>query len=460
MLRVPLPQSSIEPVRGLTPPLNAEYAPAPLDSVSLFNGVLKFDHEFAVVSDAEIEWVVQELSDMLGPYLSDLEVLLPEEAAELLVEETASGIPYSHLYGTRKGDVLKKVPAQRLWMDFLEYDQVISCTLKDELRPVGKDSRLFRPANVACILAGIMLFEDMNMKLAKARRETPYKIGVATPGLEMVNFWRDCLRFSSCVVSADGSQWDAHFQPWMVRVCCEFRCKYLPLTTPYVADVHGAVHRYYSQMYYGWTRVDGQLIRLVGNPSGHFNTASDNTLALIASYLLVARRLHIPKRDIWLACYGDDSIFSTRNLRFSGRSVREEMVTLGVWLETIGDEYTPRDSLVFIGTHPVMSEYGWVFSYDPEKLAASMWWRKKKASDLDYVRKLVALCVLCRFSPHYKLLWEWTTKLVSAKWPAYITELQFGAPNKCVDLYLNLECLREGWETVLSEVARSDWRCS
>lgn len=446
MVSSPLARTALREVASIVPPFRGPYSPAPLDETSLWNGVLKFDHGQACVSDEEKQWVLEELVEIFRPYAHGSQLTTPEDATQQLVSDTASGLPYCQYIGPKKQDVMKVMTGAQLWEDFVSYDQVINCTLKDELRAVGKDARLFRPVNVASIIAGICLFYDMNERLASSRRDTPYKIGIATPGMEMTAFWRQFFAFGGLRGCGDGSQWDARFPVWLVEVVCAFRKHFLPAEDPALGNVHDAVQRYYEQMYLGWSRVDGQLVRLIGNPSGHFNTASDNTLALIAVFRLIAKRLGVRWCDLLVSCYGDDSIWASKDPLFNAANIRTEGEKLGVFIETLGNVFTPDTDLVFIGTHPFVTQEGLVYSYDFQKLSASLWWRDKKGTDLDYVHKIISLSSLCRFHPSYWDLWAWVEDTVTTHWPQWVGELRFGRPGQVKALYLGFEDTQMGQE--------------
>lgn len=434
-----LPVSVYKRITDIEIPFTGSVGPAPLDNDSLFNGVLKFEHQQIYLADEEIEWVCNRILQDMRPVIYKQRYYTVEEAAEMLEPKTASGIPYSSFSGSRKGDTLKVLTPLELWNDFLTYDQVHTVTLKDEMREPGKDARLFRPSNIASVLAGIVLFGHQNEQFCAARHHSPYKVGISAPGPEMVKLWSDHRSFSSKHIPCDGEHWDTKFPVWGVAVVKRVRKALMDEFSGIYPGVnmHSLVDRYYDQMYLGWSRVDGLLMRLIGNPSGQFNTSSDNTLLNMAVNYLLQRRLKVAEHDVLFSVYGDDLLISTQDSHLTPLRLREEAAKLGVYFATFGDNFSKYGECSFIGTFPV-GEKG-LYTYSSSKLLGSLHFRKKGATDYDYVRKMVSICFLLRFSPVYDQVYQFVKTVIHEKYPSYIIELKYCGPEFAEKCYL-------GWE--------------
>lgn len=381
--------------------------------------------------------MIDRLAETYGPWLHGSGLTSTTDISEYIEMETSAGKPYTSVFGTRKLDVLRRVSVGDLLNDFAHFDQVISSTLKDELRPRGSDARLFRPANIACICEGVALFAEQNERLAESRHESACKLGIQTPGPEMMAFWANIDRLRKegyRAFAGDGAAWDANFQLWQVYVVRELRKRFLP------KDLHDRVDRYYGQMYLGWTAFDGGLIRLIGNPSGHYNTSSDNCLAQEASWLLTLRGIRALAAPLSLSVYGDDSVFLIRDPFIKSVDLIDGFKSLGNYLELAGDEVsTPYDAVVFIGTHRSSNEHGTGFSYDAQALTASLRWTERGRSDQDYVRKLVAITMLLYYNPMFYDVRNWVICTVQQNWPHLLGELRHCTPERCAQIYNGFE---------------------
>lgn len=367
----------------LLPPSTLE--PALMSRDSLFNGVLKFDHPQAAMSLDDYAFCLQSLEDTFGLIISS-DVVPLDQIADLVVSDSASGFPYSSTVGSTKGQVLSKLTTQELYRDFKCFTQVISSTLKVELRKPGKEARLFRPAPVSSIVAGLHLFYYQNESLLAKWNITPLCLGFSSPGTDLSAIWSKLFHFGGQYLSIDGAQWDAHFPLALAQVIRDFRIRHLP---PSEAP---AVIRYYNQMYNGYTIVEGTPFQLAGNPSGHYNTAVDNSLAEFLMVQLILRKLEVhPSKVLFYVC-GDDLVVATRDERLTPVAMSNVALDYGVFYEFLdGDEFSHFFNLVFVGTHPLITADGLRYSYDATKQLSSLHYTSSKLSMLDLFSKCVSI---------------------------------------------------------------------
>lgn len=427
-----LPTSVIEKV-SFEVPFSCTYVRAPLTEVSLFNGILKYDHPQVFVSEEEFFWVQNQLDFMFGGLLAGCHDIPYDEAAEQLVDTTSSGVPYTSFAGSSKGEVLKRLGVDGLVSD-LRYLQLLNCTLKDELRPVGKDARLFRPANVASVLEGIALFSDQNERLMSSRYDTPFQIGVSSPGADMSQLWGTILGFSDMWLVADVNAMDARFPVWLIETVRLFRRRYFESD-----EVRERIDRYYREVYYGYTKVDVTLVQLIGNASGQFNTAHDNTIAMIAAFLLACRRTDKMVSLAEVRLYGDDVLMAVRDPTMTHSWLRESFEPLGIYLETPVNDYATWEQLSFIGTRPLVPD-GRYYHYDTEKLLSALhYWKHKKPID-NYISKVCAVCLLCAFDQSViRPLRAWATDLISIKFPEFARYLPLTTEAFALRVYFGYE---------------------
>lgn len=381
----PLPVNDILPhglFVDLLPPPTTE--PAVMDDIALFNGLLKFDHPQAAITFQDYDFLMQCLEDTF-PFVDSR--LVPLEAvSQYIVDDSASGFPYASTLGSTKGQILAKFSAEQLLHDFMSYSQVLSSTLKVELRPFGKQARLFRPSPVSSQVAGIHLFQYQNDSLQNIFQATPIALGFSSPGLDVSSLWQRLKEFGGSYISLDGSQWDAHFPLFMAQIIRDFRKRHLP------SLCHSMVDHYYNEMYCGFTIVKGTPMRIYGNPSGHFNTSTDNSLCEFLMMRLMMHKLHVhPSSTLFFVC-GDDLVAATHDPRLTPDNMSAVAVKYGVYYEFLnGSSYSAFDDLVFVGTHPLQTRDGLRYSYDVTKQLSSLHYTTSKASDLDILSKIVSI---------------------------------------------------------------------
>jgi len=374
-----------------------KYGPAPLDFDSFQNGILKFDHPHYTISLSDQYFLLDKLIAIFFPFCFHSRVLEDGEIEDKIVRRASSSYPWSQFCAPTKGEVIDLVGVKTLLQDFYTIIPLHSACCKDELRVDGKDARLYRPAGMSLNLMGVKLFYDFNERLVESRKMTPYSIGYSTPGVEMRYMWQDFWNFGGDMLSADGKQWDAHFPLWAVSVIIAFRKRFLPVS------VWDEIERYYQFAYAGFTNCAGNIVRLIGNPSGHFCTATDNTLLSLMNMWLCMKNCNVSSQDVMFKACGDDLTVSVRGGKMTAESIVEDSASRGVFLEFIASK-TPFFECVFVGTHPVhVPKQLMGYTYRTSILAA-FGYRYKDETDLLYVQKCCSICALFYFSPFYEVI--------------------------------------------------------
>jgi hypothetical protein len=395
----PLPKSKIVKQQFVDIDFTSPYVPAPIDDVSLVNGVLKFDHSQCLLDQGQISYLIARFEETFAPVLSLKETLTPEQAVERINLTSASGWPYSGLYGPTKGDAIEKLGIDVLHENFQQYTPLSTSTLKVELRLAGKDSRLFRMSDVATVLKGQELFGLQNDRLIAHPMVNHIATGFPTPGPILCNIWTVLARSEKRgfkFLSGDGSQWDAHFPLAFAQVICECRKRFLP------EHVHEDIDRYYSSMYNGYTVVAGLPYHLIGNPSGHINTSTDNSLLQLMLIWLFQRQFDIRDCDCLYWVCGDDLIVGSSNEAFTGNRYNEFCNTFGVYMEFLSETTTPFDELLFIGSHPVRDGSAIIkYCYDEVRQMSVLCYTRKGLLVHDYLSACASIATNTFYSSTY-----------------------------------------------------------
>lgn len=365
------------------------YARAPLDFKSLSNGIAKFEHLQVSGTSEEAEFALAVL-DFLFPLLCMHSSLASDEEVTSLIREKsekAAGDPWRVRGVHNKGQALDKFGLEEIERCYREFTPVISSTLKDELRPVGKDARLFRPQDVGSYVEGARLFHHQNLHITETHR-SPVFCKFVVPGQDIPMMFNSLKRFGGDGFAADGSQWDAHFPLFVAAIIAAFRIKQgLPAER---------VERYYSYMYAGYTLCADEVLQLIGQPSGHFNTSVDNSLGHIVLMAIHAHRCNMTVDDFvssvkFYSC-GDDLIWSTRTLDFWPLRIQETYNSFEVYLEFQSLLPLPVEELIFVGvksaTKMVLQREIKLFTLVSPRSFASLHIHKRKTA----VSPLLKLC--------------------------------------------------------------------
>lgn len=370
-------------------------APAPLDNISVLNGVSKFIHPQALLTPEQETYCLSYLNQWFPDLGRFCTVATDEEVLQNVFDhkEKAAGFPWNSRGMALKGNVLDKVGLKQIEDHYREFSSVISCTLKDEMRDVGKDARLFRPQDVSSYIEGCRLFLHMNHYLTIAHR-SPIFNRYVSPGQDIPRIYQKLQRdFPNSCFGADGSQWDAHYPTCVANIVRAFRRQFLPPER---------VDRYYAQMYCGYTNVLGNLMALEGNPSGHFNTSTDNSLCHMILIALCFFDMGIPYDQIdhyiTYFCCGDDLLYGTEDARLYPEELWKRYRSYGVTLEFEFLEPKPAYALQFVGMTPKWKELRGsqrlLYHMRPKKAHASASCTVKNRTPLDNLAKLASICQL------------------------------------------------------------------
>lgn len=365
------------------------YHAAPLDMVSMVNGVLKFEHSFGCMNRSEYFLVKQWLCYMYGGVIAG-EMWSVQRAVDELDKDKACGCPYNLLYGSLKGDVLENMSGQDLLDDFAAYSQLTVATLKDELREMSKDARVFVPANICMVTAGNFLFGGQNLRIQLSHNDGPIKIGLSTPGVEAYELWNGMYHLSGRCIQADGAQNDAHFAPIIACLIRDFRKEFLP------KEYHKWVDLYYDMTYNILCNVRGCLLNFYGQPSGQTNTSMDNSLATLILCMLHAIRRGMTYQDfscIFFAIMGDDLMLRDPFGVFTPEGMNETWNSVGMFIE-IPAQFEEFWDMTFIGMHPVRRDDKILYSYNSDRMMASMNFARRNASPEMRLQKLISLAHL------------------------------------------------------------------
>lgn len=368
------------------------YCISPLDMTSMLNGMLKFDHSYRTISFKEyfamLDWV-----DALYGAVVDVPMWTEQQAIEAMDESKAAGYPYSHIFGPFKGMTIKNLSFDDLLQHFVAYAQIFVATLKDEERVEGKDARLFTPANVCMVAVGNFLFGAQNEAIMNWHPKGAIQIGLPTPGSGAYHLWRE-LRGEGLKGQSDGARNDANFSPVLAMCIRDFRKRHLP------ERFHKLVDLYYDMAYHMLVSYRGAVVYQIGLPTGHTNTATDNSLC----YLMLSC-LHCYMSGLSLSQFvqivlyimGDDMVWSDPHHVMIPSVMQDVWNRVGMYLESPSDSEQYED-LTFCGMHPVKRRvFGhdyWLYSYNVPRLIASLNLVKKSMTPSERLHKMVSIASL------------------------------------------------------------------
>lgn len=371
-----------------------EYVVAPTDIVSLEKSLLKWRHPQGYVTVDEFERLVTWMDHEFGGYIKQFEVPTLKELATILDGKKSAGYPYNDIYGPFKSQTLAALSLGELISDFVNYDQIVEATRKDEVRLKGKSFRVILGSPVSCIAAGALLFHKQNESLVEARFNTASAVGISTPGGEAYMLWHGAAHRRAAYRQSDGAANDSHFSTILAQVLCEFRKLHMP------KKYHPLVERYYKVVFNFRASFLGQLQPLQGMQTGQFNTLIDNSLGNIAVRMLAVIRdggSYEDFRALGLKMMGDDAIECGVGYKLPLNILDDTHTSLFMYVEVPRDEEKFLD-LKFIGMHPVIRSYkgkDWLmYSYDAERILTSINYVKKNMSYGERFAKLVGLAGL------------------------------------------------------------------
>lgn len=376
--------------------VTCEYAPAPLNRISLINGTLKYDHLIKAPSVDVCSRAFKTLDYYYGVICrSEDQPLSYEQAVVYLQLDTSSGWPWKMTTGTTKLEVLSRVPLDQLVQYYQTYSTLFVASEKDEIRPMGKDARLYRPAPIDHVLEAISIFYHSTMRFNSLHSVPghPSSVGQSTPGPALTAFYAEARRWRFCY-SIDGSSHDANFLAFIAEIICQWYCSKYPHMESRICD-------YFARTYFGYTLVGSSVYPLVGQVSGHWRTTIDNCMH---STILVDLVMHSQKfklSEYSFRVEGDDIfIMTSRPLDIS--QACDLLGSFGYYWEVMPVN-TPFEQLQFKGTHASGDYYTY-----RDDLVQSLWYWDCVAEH--YVDKIVSLHLCLYYSPwrehlrrHYQL---------------------------------------------------------
>lgn len=389
---LPLPRSKY--------PANAEFegfAPAPLDEVSLWNGLGRFLHPQCTITPEESLFALSFLEALFPLLGRNSSMLNDQEILNVCFDpdhySKTAGYPWFTMGAPTKGDALEKFGLEQIKEYYQNYTSVLGSTLKPEIRAVGKDARLFRPQDVSSFVEGATLFYHQNQYLMNLLHSSPIHCKFRTPGPDITRTYEDLYAFCGSCYSADGSAWDANFSLAVAALIGTFRSVNLDAER---------VNRYYSQMYNGYTNIGGNLFQIAAQPSGHYNTSVDNSLGHCICFAIHAYRNGVTLKEllhnVLFYCCGDDLIWSDRTGTFTPVCLSETYASLGIYLEF--DALEPRCvyDLPFVGVEfhdrNIRGQTCKMYAIRSSKAKATFNLRKTKNDDLLELMKYTSLCQL------------------------------------------------------------------
>jgi hypothetical protein len=286
--------------------------------------------------EQELKWAKDALRHVFGTYMYSTPISY-DEAIDKMDKTRSPGFPWNLYYLTKEQTIREE---SALLRDIVEQVQKTgSCVFtfrgvvyrhvywqsspKGEMRVMDKlihpdgskrKCRTFMCADIVMHICMMMLFSEMNDQLLNAHSETWSKVGFS-PFYGGFNLLSNYLlgKGSKLFDCYDVAHMEASLNEWMLLIIYELRGDFL------LQDCSTAMLFHFVRMNVIWSYVidpDGWLCLMFGkNPSGSFNTLSDNTLALILVLFYVLARKSRSYEDLLIkidehrcACVGDDSV--------------------------------------------------------------------------------------------------------------------------------------------------------
>lgn len=413
---------------------NGEFVPACLDEEAFWIGFNKFDHPWVVLTDMrEYKFYRDSLERFRSSFNGEL--LSKSETIREIDLDKSCGYPWDQKFGPTKLDALSgacgipkdelriiirdpsnhrhKEVCEFLFDYFLDYymthDSIFSTTLKDEIRPDGKEARFFTPAPLEMVIVGNWLFANSIESVVKAADElsSPITVGLTMPGVGSESVWQTLSRAEekgARIHDFDGSAWDANCNMSLLMAIRDFRISLNPEAAFLISD-------YYNRAYCRFCRLyTGEVVIMHGMPSGHTLTSVDNSLV----HACVMKSFD---DDVAFYCNGDDLIVSM----FCANRVSEIVASyarLGMYLETSTFDDKKLLDCSYLGMYPLRKRDNGVIEYAvrPKKLISSFQWSVVGRRPVDIMAKNVSLCSFLYGTEYYHVFREriinWTHKML------------------------------------------------
>lgn len=265
----------------------------------------------------------------------------------------AAGFPCNAFGAGTKVAALEKFGLPGLKKIYDVNESIVGSTLKAEIRDWLKDARAFRPSDVSAYVYGLCYFYDQdNYILENVNLRTPVFAQYQTPGQAILRVYDELVLFGGDCFGADGKKWDAHYPLVVAQFVCWWRAQG-------DAERLEKFEKYYRRMYNGWTLVYDRLVNLVGQPSGHMNTTTDNCLCHVFMFAYHAWRCGLTPQFLYdnvrFFCSGDDLIWSTKSPLFRPKTLVKTYESFGMDLEFESWDPSPAHHLSFVGVTPCTS---------------------------------------------------------------------------------------------------------
>jgi len=413
---------------------------AGIDKDNLRNDFQKFDEPRNWCPDKRARGLAKEaLKVILRPFLSGSKEISFESAVKRAEKRTAPGYQFKKMGFKDKNQVFE------FFYDKLK-DMITEITIgtvidslweaspKVEIRsleklinqdPMLNKQRTFMCADVVMYIIGLMLFSDQNDKfnrMAYSRQWSSVGRSIFYGGWDdLVQYlFSDTANVEELFACFDVSAMEASINSECFDDIYEIRKEFLDLE-------HEELFNYFlfNKMYSKVVDIDGNLgLKIGGNPSGCFNTLTDNTIMLILLFLY-----HLAKKCTTVtelvkkykerpaAMVGDDSVI-TKSDDWIG--LQDSSFELGFKMKPeITDEngsiWIPLTSVKFLNFGFIFNSLVgmWIFEPNYDKLFAGLFYNRKNNSwRLTYAR-LCAMKVLCY---NNKELYRQIKVLISLVW--------------------------------------------
>lgn len=377
---------------------------APLDETSMVNDALKWDHPQYSISHGMFQRVLHWMEMMYGHCMS-VEQWSKERVFHELWKnkDKACGAPWCYVYGPTKGDVLISLllthGTQEAVVDYLiecalNHDHIINFVQKDELRPIGKDSRGLSPSPIDVVALGLWLCGAQNESIMSWHMELPIRIGLEVPGSEAYYFWLSFMKHPGESHQADGKSWDKRFMKFLAMLCREFRKKHVS------AELWHSFDLYYDSCYDFLINYGGSVLNVIGQQSGQVNTHMDNSLGHLFVLMIHALREGLSFDEfekLWVAIVGDDLLLKDPIGCFVPSRMANTYNYYGMYNEAPSEYEDPLDA-TFCGMKPmkrnVLGMEKILYAFDSDKMKERMNWVKKGMTPSQMLAKYCAIASL------------------------------------------------------------------
>lgn len=409
------------------------YALAQPNSDAAYKGVAKYNKCEPTYWEPHLDRAWDFVEKMFIPFMGESTVIESYDATLAVINKDASpGYPYSFISQTKR-EWFQTSDAEsecnRFW-NALATDSPLPTLWtnnpKEEIRTIKKvasnDLRTFLGPHAPHVVASARLFYNMNMKMCNSSGLHWSFVGSTKYYRGWDKLYRRLSKHSNCF-EMDETEYDSSISAtmlWRVKNF-RFRCLHPRDQTP---DNEKRLNNIYYDIINSWIVCgQGEIIqKFIGNPSGSFNTITDNTLILMA--LLAYAWLELAPLDadssyeafvenVEAALCGDDNTFSVSDEVvpwYNGRNIACVWKSVGVAVKK-GDDELPKllRDCAFVSMSFCEVAGLIVPSPDPLKVLASM--RLKVRYEHSVKWSYVRACAL-RCEAYYTPLYDVLTRYV------------------------------------------------